>query len=139
MAGDNLATLSAVTSPTAQWPPRSIGGEGEECLSKKIVEMEEEQEEELDRCCWLFVFCLGSKLSLEEGTQQTDSADRLNEEEKRGTDTTVAVVVGGAVSSVNDCSWFTAFFPTSGERTDERTPVGEARETKRERKASSCS
>ena len=45
MAGDNLATLSAVTSPTAQWPPLSIGGEGEECLSKKIVEMEEEQEE----------------------------------------------------------------------------------------------
>ena len=68
----------------------------------------------------------------EDDTQQTDSADCLNEEEKRGTDTTV---VGGAVSSVNDCSWFTAFFPTSGERTEERTrtPVGEARETKRER------
>ena len=41
------ATLSAVTSPTALWPPQSIGGEGgcDEGLSKRIVEMEEEQEE----------------------------------------------------------------------------------------------
>ena len=50
------ATLSAVTSPTALWPPQSIGGEGgggeggggggcDGGLSKRIVEMEEEQEE----------------------------------------------------------------------------------------------
>ena len=52
LGGDNLATLSAVTSPTALWPPQSIGGDGgggggceEEGLSKRIVEMEEEQEE----------------------------------------------------------------------------------------------
>ena len=44
------ATLSAVTSPTALWPPHGIGGEGggggsDEGLSKRIEEMEEEQEE----------------------------------------------------------------------------------------------
>ena len=44
------ATLSAVTSPTALWPPHGIGGEGGGCgsdegLSKRIEEMEEEQEE----------------------------------------------------------------------------------------------
>ena len=46
------ATLSAVTSPTALWPPHGIGGSeggggggGDEGLSKRIEEMEEEQEE----------------------------------------------------------------------------------------------
>ena len=44
--------MSAVTSPTALWPPQQAicdggggGGGGDEGLSKRIVEMEEEQEE----------------------------------------------------------------------------------------------
>ena len=57
-------------------------------------------------------------------------------ERRRNTPTTAAAAAqtqrrsrSSVALSVNDCSWFTAFFPTSGER----TPVGGETERERER------